>query len=275
MKYILLFLLPILCFGNVANHPFDYDLHIHVIPGSNERTLICFHGYGSSYRLIERLKKLNVTDSTLVGFNFPDYHIGSREYDLKNIAFGTIKEILPACFVLKKFIIDEKLDEVDIYGFSAGGGTVINTLAVLNSDEYDAELATIGIGKKEKQILLEAIQKGIVLLDSPLKSIEEILELRGYSEELQLLAKIYRTNRMVPLESVDLLQGLSLDIIVYFEEMDEVIFNRDDDLFIEKLEKINSKGSTTFIIANDGGHNAPHWSLWRAYNQKIVLLRND
>ena len=44
---ILTFLLaPFLGIAGTAEHPFDYDLHLVSSPGSNERTMICFHGYG-------------------------------------------------------------------------------------------------------------------------------------------------------------------------------------------------------------------------------------
>ena len=55
--------------------PFDYDLHILSIPGTSPRTMICCHGYGGNYTLAEQLKQLNVTDATLVGFNFPDHDV--------------------------------------------------------------------------------------------------------------------------------------------------------------------------------------------------------
>ena len=49
---------------------------------------------------------------------------------------------------------------------------------------------------KEKCIPLTAIQKGLVVLDVPLKSIEEIIDLRRSSDELEILAKNYRKNRL-------------------------------------------------------------------------------
>jgi hypothetical protein len=78
-------------------------------------------------------------------------------------------------------VIDQRLDAIDLYGFSAGGGAVINLIALLNTKTYDAELKKIGIDKKEKKKLLEAIQMGFILLDAPLKSVEEIMDFRGSS----------------------------------------------------------------------------------------------
>lgn len=30
---------------------FNYDLHVSSFPGMNDRTMICFHGYGDNYKI--------------------------------------------------------------------------------------------------------------------------------------------------------------------------------------------------------------------------------
>jgi len=112
--------------------------------------------------------------------------------DYSKATFGTIKELLPAFYILKKHVLDKKQEAVDLYGFSAGGGAIVNLLSILNSDRYIKELKQIGIGRNEKIKLLNAIQKGIVILDVPLKSIEEIIEARGNTKEFEFLANNYK-----------------------------------------------------------------------------------
>lgn len=265
----LLLLLPWLCFGDIATPPFDYDLHITSLPGKNSRMMICCHGYGGNYRIALQLKQLKMIDATLVSFNFPDHDIEQGKFDPQQAAFGTIKELLPLFYVLKKYVIDEGHEMIDLYGFSAGGGAVINFIATLNRSMYDAELKKIGIGSKEKEKILNAIQKGVVILDTPLKSIEEITDLRGSTPELEIIAKHYRENQLRPIDSLEYLKGLSLHVIVHFQKIDEVIFNRDDALYIDLLKQANSSGTTDIIIGIDEGHIGSHLSLWDYYCQKI------
>ena len=234
-------------------YSFDYDLHLATIPGINGRTLICFHGYGGSYKLAESIKSQGLVESTLISFNFPD---------LETAHFGTGAELLPALYVLKSVVLDQGLESIDLYGFSAGGGALINAIAALNNSTHDVELKQLGIGPAEKKRLLAAIEKGTILLDSPLKSIEEIIDFRGPTKELEVLAQQYRSNRLRPIDSLANLHGLSLNITLYLSEKDEILSNRDDALFIERLpqEKL------TVIRADEGGHAGFHHSLWKAYS---------
>jgi len=260
----------LLAFGQMMISPFDYDLHLFSLPGDNQRTMICFHGYGDNYQIAETLKNLYQPKTTLVSFNFPEHDIKQgKEYNPKTASFGTIDELLPAFYVMKKIVIDQELESIDLYGFSAGGGAVINVIAVLNGTAYDAELKRIGIGAEEKKKLLSSIQRGIVVLDAPLKSVEEIMDFRGPSKEFEILAQKYRDHGFKPIDSVERLKGLPLNILLYFDRKDEVLSNRDDQLYIERLQSSQSSERVTVIIGDEGGHMAPHFSLWQVYLQKI------
>jgi hypothetical protein len=193
----------------------------------------------------------------------------NKTYDPNEAAFGTIKELLPAIYVLKKYIIDERMESIDLYGRSAGGGALINLIATLNSEHFNSELQQIGIGHEEKKNLLEAIQNGLVILDVPLKSVEEIIAFRGSNPELEILANHYRDNHLRPIDTIEFLKGLALNIIIHFQESDEIISNRDDQTYIEKINEVNRLGTTSVIIGNDGGHAGVHLSLWRFYSEKL------
>jgi len=232
--------------------------------------MICFHGYGGNYQITTDLKKSGLIDATLVSFNFPDHDLQEKSYDPHKASFGTIQELLPALYVLKKCIIDEAMDSIDLYGRSAGGGVLINLIATLNSDRFNSELQQIGIETAEKKRLLNAIQNGLVILDVPLKSVEEIIAFRGSNTELEILAEHYRDNHMRPLDAVALLHGLSLNIIIHFQDPDEIMSNRDDKIYIEKINVVNQLGTTAVIIGNDGGHQTVHQSLWQFYSEKLA-----
>lgn len=266
MKYTAILILSIfsLAFGDQMQHPFDYDLHFSRLQGNHHRTLICFHGYGDNHEMTLELRKCHYLETTLISFDFPDP---------KKMAYGTIQELLPALYVMKQVVVDQGVGVIDLYGFSAGGGALVNAIGILNTDKFEKELKSIGIGAAEKSKLLSAIQKGIVILDSPLKSIEEIIDFRGSTEELEILAQNYRENNLIPLNSLKRLQGLSLDILLNFQENDEILSNRDDQTYIEMLKKSSPTSKVTTVIGQERGHNAPHTSVWRLYSQKINDLK--
>ena len=252
---------------------FEHDLHLFSIPGKNLRTMICFHGYGDNYQIAQKLKEIGLIDATLISFNFLDHDLDENNDNFHVLKYGTFEELLPAFYVLKKYVVDEALDSIDLYGYSAGGGALVNLIAILNTTTYDEQLKKMGITNKDKNSILAAIQKGIIILDTPLKSVEEIIDFRGSSKELELLAKNYRENHFRPIDSLELLEGLSLNIILHFQDPDEILFNRDDSLYIQRLKKANSNGSVAVIIQNDGGHLVPHLSLWNFYSQKIFSFK--
>jgi hypothetical protein len=242
------------------DHPFDYDLKPTVIPG-NASIMVCLHGYGNDHRHAERIKTAGV-EETLVSFNFPDHH-GRSQWRVPT--FGSIQEILPALHVLKTCVVDGKAEKINLYGYSAGGGAVVNLMAALKTSKHDAELKKIGITAEEKKQIISALEKGVVILDTPLKSVEEIIDHRGSSLFLFCAAKRYQWNGFRPIDGLHHLDGLN--IIVHFQDPDTVLSNRDDELYIEKLKKGNTRGKTEVVIGSDeGGHAALHPTLWKFYN---------
>lgn len=254
---------------NALNHrkaPFVYDIGIKLI-GSKQRdaqVTICCHGYGSSNDIVRAVESFDAIPDHLISFNFPDYNCIAKKYDPRTSSFGTINEILPLLYVIKLCVIDAGLSNLNLYGFSAGGGAIINALAVLNQTKYDAQLRAIGIHQEDKRNIISALEKGLIILDCPLKSIDEIMTLRGKTQEFTVLAERYRHNNMRPIDTVEQLRGLKLPILLHFQESDEILSNRDDALFIERLRNAN-QGTTEVAIGNDGGHNSYHACLWRKY----------
>lgn len=60
---------------------------------------------------------------------------------------------------MKQIVLDQGVESIDLYGFSADGGTLINAIGVLNTSTYDAKLKKIGIELAEKEKLLAAISE--------------------------------------------------------------------------------------------------------------------
>lgn len=246
-------------------NPFSFDLGVKVIPSKDKQAgvTICSHGYGHCNEIVDSVRAANAIKTHLIGFNFPDFGITDASDHAKS-TFGSIDEILPLLYLIKRCVADLGLDTVNLYGFSAGGGAVINAIAALNETTFDKQLAALGITESNKKAMLDAVQKGTIILDCPLKSIDEIIALRGPSKNFSILDARYRKNGMRPIDAISKLAGLSLNILLYFEKKDDVLGNRDDKLFIERLKAAN-KGATTVVMESDGGHNGHHKALWEQY----------
>jgi hypothetical protein len=279
----LLFLFPSLLCGveyehlaetldiDIEKQPFVYNLGIHLLKGASddEPVMVCFHGYGSNNKIIDIIRTYREIPNHLVSFNFPDYNLKPQSRDPNTTAFGTIQEILPAMYVLKKVVVDGGAKRVDLYGFSAGGGALVNVIAVLNSNRYDKEISDLGISNTDRKLILSAIQNGYIVLDCPLKSIEEIIASRGHTQELDVFQKRYHDNGFEPIESLKNLDNLPLKVLVHFQCNDVALSNRDDNLYISRLRQYNRKGITLAVKGNDGGHICYHQSLWKIYPQFV------
>ena len=248
------------------SHPFSYNLNPLVLSGPEKEApvMVVCHGYGDNYSLAHYLHEMKVTSHHIVGFNFPDHGITAGDDHTKS-SFGTVHEILPLLYLLKTCVIDFQLSTINLYGFSAGGGAVINALATLHTHRFDAELAQIGISGADKQTIMKALTAGIVILECPLKSVTEIIDSRGTSPELTALAGQYTRNKMHPLEVLTSLTGIALTLFLYFENPDDILSNRDDMLFIQQLKQAN-KGQTIVTLGYEGGHTAHHSRLWNSVN---------
>lgn len=250
---------------NIPFNPFQYDLGVKILGDRSNASeiMICCHGYGHCNQIVDVVHSYRTFKYPLVGFNFPDYGINPAG-DHRNIAYGSINEILPLLFLMKYYVCDEGISIINLYGFSAGGGAIINALSVLNTYAYKEKLQAIGIFEYDRDKIIQSLQRGTIILNCPLKSMAEIIALRGSTRNLAIMACRYKDNNMNPIDVLPSLHGLGLNIILHFQHPDEILSNRDDNLFIERLKKVN-QGRMKVIIGNSGGHNAYHVELWDYY----------
>lgn len=249
----------------VPENPFSYDLGVKVFanPKQPNEVTICCHGYGYSNQIAHDIAEHGAARGQLVGFNFPDYGIAD-DADHAHSVFGSIDELLPLLYLMHFYACVQKVSTIHLYGFSAGGGAVINALAVLNQRKYLDQLSEMGIKESDIPVMLAAIERGSVILDCPLKSIQEIVDYSGMTPVLQVLGPRYERNRMNPIESVAQLAGLKLRVFLHFQDPDDVIGNRDDQLFIERLQEVVT-GSVVLTTGSEGGHELPHGEVWERY----------
>lgn len=246
----------------------DYELVPTKSPDGNLIT-ISAHGYGSNKKTGFNIAKYAPLSGHVLTFNLPDHdYRGNVDHQLTH---GSIHEILPFLYAFKT-AINAGADHINLYGFSAGGGVIVNVLAALNSTTYDLDLERIGIDKALKETMIRTVEQGMVILDVPLKSVEEIINGRGSTKELELFANKYSKNNLRPIDSLAKLDGLKLQVLVYFEKPDEILYNTDDALFIERLKQANFKGTTRVLIGTNGGHNSWHKELWSAYKEATTNL---
>lgn len=248
-------------------HPFSYDLGVKVLPSSypDAQVTICAHGYGHSNKIADVMRSFQVFSDHIIGFNFPDYGITGQSNHAKS-SFGSVQEILPLLYILKRCVVDLNISTINLYGFSAGGGAIINALAALNQTRFDTDLKKIGISSKDKKLIIAALKNGLIILNCPLKSMEEIMDFRGKSREFEIVTANYAQNNMRPIDAIHALEGMALNILLHFQKPDEILSNRDDEIFIERLRATN-KGQTTVVIGAEGGHNVFHSSLWKQYKK--------
>ncbi len=227
-----------------------------------DHVMITCHGSGANKEIGHMVARH--VQLPIATFNFPDHDM-DENFDLFTSSFGTISDYLPLIFLLNN-LIKKGIQKISIYGFSAGGGATIVTLAILNSNAYSKELSSIGVSPEDRKDILQALSKGMLILDAPLKSVTEILSIRPEEEFIQVLSKRFKKNGFEPIDNIDGLKGLTLSILLYFEKPDEILANRDDDIYFEKLRAVNL-GTTQLVTDRDGGHNGPHKKLWDAYRK--------
>ena len=72
------------------------------------------------------------------------------------------------CF---KNLLQAGFKRIDLFGYSRGGATTLNTIAVLNNPQYQPQLHAMGIDEDTRKGILDMIQQGCITLDSPLKDV--------------------------------------------------------------------------------------------------------
>ncbi len=256
-----------------AKDLFPYSLAAEVLLAEgeilNNAITITLHGSGDNKEHGRNLKKNESLLGPVMIFNFPDHDIPDwNTYDFQKSTFGTIDELLPVIFLLKQ-CLDFGIKKITLYGFSAGGGALINVLAVLNSEKYSEELKRIGVTQQDRKAIIDSLRNGLIILDCPLRSVDEIIDFRGASSDMLILAKKYRDNDMRPIDSLAGLHDLGLNILLHFKNEDEVFSDRDVSIYIDRLKRYNHTGNTTVILGSSGKHHDLSFPLWDHYREYI------
>ncbi len=117
-----------------------------------------------------------------------------------------------------------------------------------------------------------AIERGSVVLDCPLKSIDEICdEKEPNNPYLSRMADVYNNNDLRPIDSLLKMAGSKLNVVLVLQQPDDILSNRDDELFIERLESANRAGNTIIVRGPEGVHMPAMPSLIAAYDNLLAF----
>lgn len=246
-------------------HIKDCDPAIKLNP---RRPTLFLHGWGDTKNSAKLLKAYcDVLPGDIITFNFRDRGILFPK--LKYSSLGQLPDVLQALYVLKWTKDTLNLDAIDLFGYSRGGATTINMIAVLNEKTgiYDADLARIGINAEERAELLNVIQNGSIVLNCPLTDLNTTarFRLKDYAPQaLRALATVskYKLDGLQALDAAKNLTGLKLNILIHYQHNDCVVSNENEAEFYKRLARHNPE--TTFVVlGNDGGHLHTHHALSR------------
>lgn len=245
---------------------FGYNLEIeyqhgcgHQYHKTPKRAILYLHPWGviglPHKRSSDLLRRYNVLPGDVITFNFPD--AGWRlPFPFYYSSFGQLSDVLPALYTLAYAYDYFDVNAIDIFGYSRGGAVAINMIAVLNDTQgtYDHVLAYIGIDTEKRKKLLELIEKGSLVLNCPLADTNATLKM--YSSMVRkFFSRVtqYKVDGLQALQSVQLLQGLSLKVLLHFQYHDRRVFNIKDAELYGAFKQQNPQ-TTFLVLGNDGGH---------------------
>ena len=252
---------------------FGYNLRIeHIIDNdpnlvhTKNRPTLFIHGWGDTKGSGRLLKAYcDVLPGDIITFNFRDRGVIIPK--IQHSSMGQLPDVLQALYVLKWAQNTLNLDSIDIFGYSRGGATTINMIAVLHdkTGKYDADLARIGIDQKERKKLLEIIQNGCIVLDCPLMDVKVCAEYKfnNFAQKaLKALSFVshYKRDGMQAIDMAKKLNGLTLKILMHFQYNDKIVPNKREAEFYHNVSAHNPY-STFVVLGNDGGHLHTHRTL--------------
>ncbi|MCH9610377.1 MAG: hypothetical protein S4CHLAM81_04620 [Chlamydiales bacterium] len=233
----------------------------------NGEVMLCMHGFGMDKTISYFVHDMQVAPYHLVGFNFLDHGDNINIEHPEKLSFGTVHELIPIVDRLKKCVLELQEERIHLYGFSAGGGAIVNLLAALKWHRFSEEF---GLSFEQMDLILAAIENGSVILDCPLRSVEEIVEvLEPDNRYLIEIGKIYTKNELRPIDTLLKLDGMRLNLLLVLATPDEILSNRDDALFIERAKWVNRLGKTVVVMASEGMHIPCLPSLVEGYQRLI------
>ena len=237
---------------------------------NHRRPTIYLHGWGDTKHSAKLLKAFcDVLPGDIITFHFRDHAVFLAKLRYSNL--GQLPDVLSTIYTIKWTKDNLHVKEVDLFGYSRGGATLLNTLAVLNdtSGTYDADLEKIGVTSHERKELLAMIQRGCHVLDCPLTdmnvSIDEFMKKKTgkkspfWIKAFEVFTR-YKRDGLQGLSSAKALAGLKLNILMHFQHKDSIVSNQNETELYTRLYNHNPR-TTFMVLGNNGGHLHSHAAL--------------
>ncbi len=252
---------------------FRYNLSIeHIIDNDPEmiinhkRPTLFLHGWGDTKHSAKLLKAFcDVLPGDIVTFQFRDHGILIPKVRHANL--GQLPDVLSALYTLAWMKDNINPEAIDIFGYSRGGATAVNLIAVLNdkNNTYDEDLAAIGIDNQNRMTILKLIEKGCITLNCPLTDMNVSVQSMFKNTGLHMLNLLKGMSKYDPeglqaLNSAQNLQGLHLTSLIHFQHHDTIVSNHNEALFFNRIAAHNPT-NTYLVLGDDGGHLHTHMAL--------------
>lgn len=233
---------------------------------NHHRPTIYLHGWGDTKDSAKLLKAFcDVLPGDLITFNFRDHGVLLPKLGYANL--GQLPDVLSTIYVLKWTRDTLQAKEVDLFGYSRGGATLLNTIAVLSdkSGSYDKELNQIGVTLKDRQELLRMIEKGCHVLDCPLTdsnvTVSEFMQSKSefWIAALEAFTR-HKRDGLQGLASAGTFKGLRLNMLLHFQHNDTIVSNKNEAELYNRLS-LHNPLTTYLVLGNNGGHLHSHAAL--------------
>ncbi len=232
---------------------------------NQHRPTLFLHGFGDMKNSAKLFKEFYDTlPGNIITFQFPDWGPGIPW--IRKSSLGQFPDVATALLVLKWAKNKLGLSGVDLYGYSRGGATALNMIYVLSSDEYNDKLHTLGIDPQEKKELLSLIKNGSIVLDAPLRNLNESLStniVRRFANKILPYVSQYDPQGMQGLSSAQALRNLKFNILFHFQHNDNILTNKSETKLYNVFHQLSP--STTYLtLGDEGGHIHTRKSLANA-----------
>lgn len=253
--------------GNRPKLYLGYDPCIEYIPDTSQTTKkinVYLHGWKGNKR--SNLRKSLFTAPAVI-FDFPDAKRDNK-VSLRHASFGQKADIMPTVFVLDAIVQSGLAQQINLIGFSRGGATAINTIALLNKPQrYKKELSALHISNSQCHEILQALKQGIVILDCPLKEVchgiaQQVQKYRtsfiGTTyEDLTEFNSIVRYIKNCLLAGIDYACYIALEYMIFplctrYAPWKEQPMNTVDDWPSESLTTIIRYDACDHMVSNNG-----------------------
>lgn len=255
----------------VYNKPVGYNLDLRLYRDNRPNVIHKFpsllaHGFAASpYTMLEYARIISPykIPGDLFIFSFADAYRNCLFFTKSN--FAQVNDIKPLLMAIK-CLYDSKVSGCNLFGQSRGAGTIVNTLAVLNTEveTWSNEFKDIKPFYKDRVAILDMIKKGVVVLDTPMVKLSTaVTAIRSnitYQDifdsfiEQTLLPMVsnYLSDKMQVLDCVDNLpEGLKL--LVSYQKNDKIVGNKHDKEFTKKLIDRFGKENVCVVLGSDSG----------------------